>query len=448
MRFKYVFSEKFSTPFIFWKDNLKFVNMNDHKIKAILVDVISPDTSREEAAKRLEELESLVTTFGGVVVVKTIQKRGMPDYETYIGKGKVGEIAELAEEHEAKVLIVNNILKPGQIYNLNERLKKVHVEAWDRIDLILKIFEKHAQSSEAKLQIELARIRHMGPRIMGMGTELMRQAGSIGVRAGQGESNIEIMKRHLKKQEQNIMKKLEHYDVIGHGHRQMRKRKNFKTAALVGYTNAGKSSIMKALTGKKVYVADKLFATLGTNVGKLYIPAQHVDGQYVPGNEILISDTIGFIQELPPSLIQAFKSTLAETIEADIILHVIDITDPQIEMKIRVVEEILDQLGLSDRPKIYIFNKIDLINHSELVPEEEEFDESNRPSLLKAGRHTAKLLGWTSAEEKEKRKHQRLTTAYEPEELSEKYQHFSPVFVSAHEKLNLHELIEVIQGKI
>ena len=165
--------------------------------KAILVDVIPLDVPKYEAEERLKELENLVTTYGGVVIIKTIQKRGVPDYSTFVGKGKLEEIMQEGQEKGANLLIMNNILKPGQLFNLNEILRKKFMEAWDRIDLILKIFSKHAQTTEAKLQIELAKIRHMGPRIFGMGSELAQQRGGRGAVAGQGETNIELMKRHL-----------------------------------------------------------------------------------------------------------------------------------------------------------------------------------------------------------------------------------------------------------
>jgi len=419
--------------------------------RAILIDVIKTETSKEQAERRLEELESLVLTFGGVVAVKTIQQRILPDYATYIGKGKVNEIADLAHQHEAEVLVVNNLLKPRQLFKLNEiyRKKDIKLRAWDRVDLILKIFSQHAKSTEAKLQIELASIKHMGPRIFGMGIELSRQAGAIGLRAGQGESNTELMKRHLQKQELSILKKLEHYEKIQEGHRKRRRRQNLKTVALVGYTNAGKSSLLKALTKKDVYIADELFATLSTRVGKLYIPPKDYTK---PGSEILISDTIGFIQDLPPDLIQAFKSTLAETIEADLILHVIDITDPEIDDKIKCVEKILKQLGIKDTPKIYAFNKIDLIDHYEILHKEERkrvypVHKSNK-SIMKAGVGVVEKLGWH--EDKLSccnHTHSFQIPKYDPKVLARKYKKFSPVFVSAHKKLNLNSLIELMPIK-
>lgn len=409
--------------------------MQKEKTKAILIDIIDPSIPHEEAEKRMEELENLVNTYGSIVVVKSIQKRSVPDYETFIGKGKVQEIVQYGRDKQAEILVVNNILKPRQIFKLNEifRKEKVKMEAWDRIDLILKIFSKHAKSSHAKLQIELASIRHMGPRIFGMGMELSRQGGVKGVRAGAGEANIEIMKRHLKSQEQNIMKKLKHYELIDEGHRKRRQRQNFKMVALVGYTNAGKSSLMNALTGKGVYVANQLFATLDTRIGKVY----HQHSQSLT-SEILVSDTIGFIQDLPPSLIQAFKSTLAETIEADLILHVIDINDPEIHKKISVVEEILEQLGLSRKTKIYGFNKVDVIATRSMFDEQAAAREKS--SLLKAEKGTAEILGWSHKKPEHAKTH--------IESLAEQYKNYNPIFFSAQERLNLQALVERIEKSL
>ncbi|PIZ75093.1 GTPase HflX [Candidatus Peregrinibacteria bacterium CG_4_10_14_0_2_um_filter_38_24] len=416
--------------------------MQNQKLKAILIDIITPDTTPEEAQSRMEELENLTNTFGGVVVVKAMQKRGMPDYDTYIGKGKLDEIIEIGKAKCVEVIIVNNILKPRQSYAIEERLEKSGMKIWDRIDLILKIFDKHAKTSEAKLQIELAGIEHMGPRIFGMGLDLMRQEGRVGVRSGQGESNIEIMKRHLRTRKQNILKKLEDYEKIRKLHRDRRKRQNLKTAAIVGYTNAGKSSLLNAMTNKGAYVADQLFATLSTRVGKLYIqPKNEEEGKYTHGQEILISDTIGFIQDLPPSLIQAFKSTLAETIEADMILHVIDVTDPHIHKKIEVVEDILNQIGVGDSPKIYVFNKIDLSVRN--LPEEPDANEYR--GIVKAAKMAPKNLGWEEKERVEREKTKEIKTPKDPlHEIKAKYLHHRPVFVSAMEKANLDELTQVI----
>ena len=321
------------------------------------MDLVRPDTKKHEALERLEELEELMTTYGGLTVVKILQRRHRPDYRTYIGKGKVEEIQALVKELNVSVVVINNLLKPQQIYNLTEALKETKTTVWDRIDLILQIFDKHAGTQEAKLQIELAKIRHMGPRIFGLGgEELARQGGGIGTR-GIGETNTEIMKRHLRERERTIKSKLESTKSMRHQQRKNRKRQGLKTVSLVGYTNAGKTTLLNALTGRKEYVADKLFTTLDTRTGDLYLPHKQTS--------ILISDTIGFIRDLPPELIQAFTSTLSETVHADILLHVVDASDPHREEHLRVVEEILKQLNIEELPLIYVLNKCDHLKSGE-----------------------------------------------------------------------------------
>lgn len=362
--------------------------------KAVLIDVIEPQTDTKEAQLRLEELESLVKTYGGATALKAFQKRSKPAYQTYIGTGKIDEIfKELNGDFD--LVILNNIMKPRQIDNLAEyltgleiaRIKEAgrfetprKIQVWDRVDLILKIFDKHATTVEAKLQIELASIKHMGTRIFGMGLQLSRQAGGIGT-VGVGETNTEIMKRHLRKREQLVKDKIAKYAGIQQRQREQRRDRNMKTVALAGYTNAGKSTLIKTLTGKKeVYIADELFATLDSKIGELYIPRQSLraieDGAAIQNNvdwiasasprndRIMLADTIGFIQDLPPDLIQAFKTTLAEIVDADLILHVIDISDKNVHLKIRVVEEILDELLEGKKTqRIFVFNKLDRLEH-------------------------------------------------------------------------------------
>lgn len=328
------------------------------KPRAILIDVIPPSLPKTDAERRLNELDLLTRTYGGIVVVKLLQKRSPPDYRTYVGPGKLDEIIQLAKEEKAELLVVNNALKPGQMFNVGEKLRPHKMRVWDRIDLILNIFAKHAQTSEAKLQIRLAAIKHMGPRIFGMGQEMMQQAGGTATRGGQGETNTELMKRHLFEQEKRIRAELDRIAVSRAGHRKRRDRMGLKTVSVVGYTNAGKSSLLRAMTGKHTLVADALFATLDTRVGKLWIPGKTEAEQ---GHEVLLSDTIGFIQDLPPQLIEAFRSTLDETIEADLLLHVIDASDPFMHDKIREVEDVLSSLGVAQTPKLYVFNKIDLL---------------------------------------------------------------------------------------
>ena len=321
-------------------------------LKAILIDCLPLEMDHQQAKFRLDEAESLIKTYGGVVLLKTYQKKIAPVYKTYIGSGKLEELKEEGLKLGANILIINNELKPMQTYNLSEELGKSNMQVWDRIDLILKIFQKHAKTKESQLEIELASLRHMGPRIYGMGMILSRQGGGIGGR-GIGETNTEIMKRHISEHIRKIEKDLDKARANRELHRASRRRKNFSTVGIVGYTNAGKSSLLNALTNKGAYAANELFATLDTRVAKLYLPDLH--------QQVLLTDTIGFIQDLPPNLIKSFQSTLDETIEADLLLHVIDLSDERWEYKISVVNEVLGNLNATHKPIIYVFNKIDLL---------------------------------------------------------------------------------------
>jgi GTP-binding protein HflX len=320
------------------------------------------------------ELERLVTTYGGLVIVQTIQKKDRPAYRTYIWQGKLNMIVEDMVATKSDILIVWNILKPAQIYNINEKIRlhpsiienNIKIEARDKVDLILKIFDKHAQSAEAKLQIELAAIKHMGPRIFGMGLEMSKQGWSASGGAWAwrwlGETNTERMRRHLKEKAYMIELKLKEYAQMRALHRERRKRMNLPVFGIVGYTNAGKSSLMRVMCKKEAYVADKLFATLGTEVGKIYIEPIQIDGnwdfQYHRGKEALLIDTIWFIRDLPPQLIKAFASTLEDSIQSDVLLHVIDANDPDRENKIQIVLDILCHIKANQK-MIYVFNKCD-----------------------------------------------------------------------------------------
>ena len=225
------------------------------------------------------------------------------------------------------------------------------IEVWDRVDLILQIFDKHAVSTEAKLQIELARMRYMGPRIYGMGMVMSRQGGGIGT-VGVGETNTELMQRHWRDEMKRVVTQLEKINKTRERQLEQRKRAGYKTVSIVGYTNAGKSSLFNILSKKGTLVQNALFATLDSSIGKLYLHELE--------EEILITDTIGFIRNLPPNLIDAFKSTLLESVHADLLLHIIDVSDPEMEEKIIVVEKILEEVGISiDSNIIYVFNKID-----------------------------------------------------------------------------------------
>ncbi len=353
-------------------------------MKTIIIDIAPPNLTPEELEHRMNELESLVSTYGGVTIVKRVQKRTTPDYRTFIGSGKLDEIMLEGDLLGAELLIIGNIMKPAQIWNVNEYLRKAKstIQAWDRVDLILKIFALHAVSPEAKLQIELAAIKHMWPRIYGMGMELSRQGGGSKNGKWQGETNTEIMKRHLRDQEMVLRGKLKTYEKTRALHRASRKRKWLKTIGIVGYTNAGKSSLFNALTRKGVLAEDKLFATLGTSVAKVWLGD---DSLHVHPREILLNDTIGFIRDLPPDLIAAFRSTLEDSIESDLLLHIVDAHDPWIEQKIKLVDDTLFQIG-ANQEKLYVLNKCDLVSWDDKVKLKSQFHDFS-PIFLSAENH-------------------------------------------------------------
>ncbi len=321
-------------------------------IKVLPIHVINPQANTERSIHVGEELESLITTLGGVIVDRVIQKLDNPHNGTYIGRGKVEMVLQRMKEIHVDVVVLNAIAKPRQIHALKTAFQKANpaIEVWDRVDLILQIFDKHAVTTESKLQIQLARMRYMGPRIYGMGFVLSRQGGGIGT-LGVGETNTELMKRHWRDEIKSVNDKLEKIAKSKEDQVDARRRSGLKTVSIVGYTNAGKSSLFNKLTKKDVLVENALFATLDSTVGKFYLPQIE--------QEVLLTDTIGFIRNLPPRLIGAFRSTLMESIHADILLHVIDISDPEYEFKIDVVNDILKDLGRDITDSIYIFNKVD-----------------------------------------------------------------------------------------
>ena len=356
-------------------------------LRVFLVDLVDKNTNKEELHDRMRELENLVETYWWIVVLQKYQKKDVPDSKTYVWKWKLDEIIRDMLLLKANLLIVGNALKPSQIWQINEKLRVVSeehkldpkMEARDRIDLILKIFEKHATSWESRLQIQLAAIKHMWPRIYRMWMDLSKQwwAASWGgawATRGLGETNTERMKRHLKEQTLKIEKKLVEYAKMRKLHRDARKKKWMPTVWIVGYTNAGKSSLLNGLTKKWVLAENKLFATLWTNVGTLYVITDPVTGRW---KEILLNDTIGFIRDLPPKLIKSFSSTLEDSIESDLLLHVIDSSDPFVEERISVVHDVLSDIWANQK-RILVFNKIDLIDEERLAELKGLFPDENK----------------------------------------------------------------------
>lgn len=354
------------------------------ELRVFLADIVDKQTPKYLLEDRMRELENLVNTYWGIVVLQKYQKKDFPDHNTYVWKGKLEEIINDMLRMNANLLIIGNALKPSQIYQINEKLRivseennlKDKMQAWDRIDLILKIFEKHATWWEARLQIELAAIKHMWPRIYGMGMELSRQGWSSwswwGATRGIGETNTERMKRHLKEKVMKIEKKLVEYTQMRKLHRDARKKKGMPTVGIVWYTNAGKSSLLNAMTKKGVLAENKLFATLWTNVGKCYLIT---DPTTWLGKEILLNDTIWFIRDLPPKLIKSFSSTLEDSIESDLLLHVIDASDPFVDERIEVVHDVLKDIW-ANQDKILVFNKIDLLPQEKIDELKDHFKDS------------------------------------------------------------------------
>lgn len=321
----------------------------------MLISLVPHDENGQKTQENLDEVTSLVHTFGGSVSVVITQNAARADSSTYVGKGKAHELADIIVEKEIDVAVINDNLKSSQLYTLKRIFEELKPEilVWDRTDLILQIFEKNASSTEAKLQIKLAGTRHKGPELYGMGLTMSQQGGGIGTR-GLGETNSEIMRRHWRNEIKNIEKRLEKLTASRHRQMENRNQSGIPTISIIGYTNSGKSTLFNFMSKKHNLTKDALFATLDSSVGEFYLPNV--------GRKVFVTDTIGFIQNLPAETINAFKSTLMETLNADLLLHIIDISDHLMLDKIKIVEEVLSSLGIGTKKQIYVFNKIDCPN--------------------------------------------------------------------------------------
>ncbi len=313
--------------------------------RAILVGVILPGAVYN-TDDPLDEIRGLAKTAGLETVGTMLQKRQQVDVATYIGSGKVEELKGLVEAFEADVVVFDSDLGPGQTRNLE---KELGVKVVDRTEVILDIFAVHASSHEAHLQVELAQLEYAMPRLKRMWTHLSRYKGGIGVR-GPGEKQLEEDKRLVVHRIQELKAKLG--KIQSRKEREVAGRGDFPTVSLVGYTNAGKSTLMNALTDAGVLVEDKLFATLDTRTRKW---------RFRGGGAALLSDTVGFIRDLPHSLVASFKATLEEARQADLLLHVVDASSPDAEMQVQAVVEVLEELGLKDHPTLLVLNKADKV---------------------------------------------------------------------------------------
>ena len=314
--------------------------------RAVLVAVQRPDVDEAEFTESLTELRRLAKTLGLAVAGTCTQRRAAFEPGTYLGSGKVQELKELVAAGEADTVLVDHEITPSQARNLE---KAAGVVVMDRTAVILEIFHRHAQSRAARAQVEIVRLQYMAPRLRDQGAGRDRQRGGVGGK-GAGESHLELDRRKIRDRIAELTAELASLEQERRPQRA--RRRDLARVALVGYTNAGKSTLMRALTGSEVYVADKLFATLETTVRAL-VPETRP--------HILVSDTVGFIKKLPHGLVASFKSTLAEALEASLLAHLVDASDPGHERQLAVTAEVLDEIGAADVPRLLVFNKIDRV---------------------------------------------------------------------------------------
>tara|TARA_A100001011_G_scaffold400353_1_gene514308 strand:- start:1504 stop:2772 length:1269 start_codon:yes stop_codon:yes gene_type:complete len=326
------------------------------KEKALLVGVILPGLNKTEVSENLDELEMLTNTAGAIVIGRDTQSLIKINPSFFIGNGKAKQLIKNANELGANMIVFDDELSPAQIKNYYILAKDIKII--DRSGIILDIFKNHARTKEAKTQVELAYLQYLLPRLTRQWTHLERQMGGIGTRAGMGETQIEIDRRIIRTKITRLNKELIKIDKERSV--QSVKRKNKFRVALVGYTNAGKSTLFKALSKSEVYIKDQLFATLDTTIRKVDLDISH---------SILLSDTVGFIRKLPHDLVASFNSTLKEVLEADLILKVFDISSPQIDKHFDIIDKVLEDLGASEIDNLIILNKVDLLKNLELIKE-------------------------------------------------------------------------------
>jgi GTP-binding protein HflX len=322
--------------------------------RAVLVGIITPGQSDAQTREYLEELEFLVATAGGETIHSFTQRMQRPDRATFVGTGKLEEIKDYIKAEEIDIVVFDDELSPSQLRNIENELQ---IKILDRSNLILDIFAKRAQTSQAKTQVELAQLQYMLPRLTRLWTHLERQKGGIGMR-GPGETQIETDRRIILNKISLLKERLDEIDK--QNATQRKNRHQLVRVALVGYTNVGKSTIMNMLSKSEVFAENKLFATLDTTVRKVVI-------DNLP---FLLSDTVGFIRKLPHHLVECFKSTLDEVREADILIHVVDISHPNFEDHMNTVNETLKELGAIDKEIITVFNKIDAYQNLEKEDDE------------------------------------------------------------------------------
>ena len=344
------FSVKSEEEIMSLEANINEDGFEDARERTILVGLDSDLSEGWDMEETMIELKSLVETAGGVVVAEVVQRRQRPDPAYFIGKGKAKEVEIMRQISNATLIVFNDELSPAQVRNLEEN---INGKVIDRTQLILDIFAQRAQTAEGKLQVELALLQYLLPRLSGKGLELSRLGGGsgIGTRRGPGETKLEVDKRVIKTQIASIREQLEEVKKRRGVQRSRRVESNIPVISLVGYTNAGKSSLLNKLTGSDVFVEDKLFATLDPVTRRIELPNNQ---------EALLTDTVGFIQKLPHQVVAAFRATLEEVSEADALIHVVDSQHPKAEEHCAAVYAVLRELNAASKPIITVFNKMDL----------------------------------------------------------------------------------------
>ena len=318
--------------------------------RIVLVGVLHPGQSLADVEELLDELALLVDTAGADAVARVIQRRDRPDPATFLGKGKVEELATLARATDCDTVVFDDELSPAQQRNLEKLLGRTAI---DRTAVILDIFAQNASTQEGRAQVELALLRYRLPRLRGKGTSLSQQGGGVGTRMGGGETKLEVDRRRIVRRIHHLEAELKRFSAHRATQRKARERNRIRHVAIVGYTNAGKSTLLNRLTDAGVLVEDRLFATLDATTRRYELPG---------GEPLLLTDTVGFVRKLPHHLIEAFKSTLQVSAEADLLVHLVDATAPDVDAQFRAVRAVLDEIGAAEVPEIVALNKVDMLD--------------------------------------------------------------------------------------
>jgi GTP-binding protein HflX len=341
------------------------VDLERRQQRALLIGTGYGSSSIDEAEASLDELVLLTETAGADPVERVLQRRAVPDPATYIGRGKAQELRHLATALDIDVVVFDDELTPAQQRNLE---KIFAVDVVDRAALILDIFAQHATTQEGMIQVELAQLRYRLPRLRGRGLQLSQQAGGIGTRRGPGETQLEVDRRQLVRRVQKLERELREVAATRDTQRKARRRREILQVALVGYTNAGKSTLLNRLTNSGVLVENQLFSTLDPTTRRLHLPG---------GETVLVTDTVGFVRRLPHQLVEAFRTTLEEVTGADLLVHLVDASSPEPEARIDAVDAVLREIGAGSVPVVLAWTKTDLADHDEV----KRLLEANRGSV-------------------------------------------------------------------